>query len=59
MHAAKIVPDVVIFLIGHPWPRDKDKENDIHDLKHDYKAEDLVEETSTMMMETRSFLLTR
>lgn len=35
MHASEIVPDVVILLVGHPWTRHEDKEDYVHDLKHD------------------------
>lgn len=27
------VPDCVVFLVGHPRPRDKDEEKNIHDDK--------------------------
>ena len=59
MHSSEVVPNVVILFVCHPRAGDEDKEDDIHDLKHDDEAEYLDKEARTIMMETLSFLLTR
>ena len=43
MHTTEIIPNAVIFLIGHPCPRHEDKEDDIHDHQHDNQPEDLYQ----------------
>ena len=40
MHASKVIPHMVVLLVGHPGPRHKDEEDYIHDLEHDHKTED-------------------
>lgn len=41
MHPFQPIPNIITLLLGHPGTGDEYKEDDVHHLEHNDKAEDL------------------